>query len=376
VNFNTAQVTTETITPLLFGDQPVSREVLSVTAAQLPTVYASASATITLGYESDVAPRPNGSNTGTITIADWTLIGRLTSGLEPIEPGSEFQRADCAPRNTLGNGSLTLSDWVQAGRYAAGLDPILPAGGPTGPPTAAPTVESANGLVSEGKVAGKPLGKSKSGANSENDDQVLPSTVISLIDGGSNNQIKSVSIEVDSLGSENALSLSLSFDPTRLTYLSAESSDQLEDATLNINDNEALQGQVGIAIALPAGTSLVPGTHRIVTLKFTNAPDANEATVNFADQPIAREVVDVNANQLRAIYLEPVAWQKNSMNVVPFFMVQHFSHLLNFPLPADRSEHHGPGAHLSLSQGWSNPRSGAGLWIFAHSLAALILPPG
>jgi hypothetical protein len=256
------------------------------------------------------------------------------------------------------------------------LDPILPAGGPTGPPTAAPTGESAKGLIPEGKAAGKAEGKSKSAANSENEDQVLPSTVISLIDSGSNNQIKSVSIEVDGLGSENALSLSVSFDPTKLTYLSAESSDQLKEATLNVNATQALQGLVGIAIALPAGTSLVPGKHQVVTLKFANAPNANEAAVNFADQPIAREVVDVNANQLRAIYLEPVAWQKNSMNVVPFFMVQHFSHLLNIPLPADRSEHHGPGARLSLSHGWSNPRSGAGLWIFAHSLASLILPPG
>jgi len=55
--------------------------------------------------------------------------------------GGEFQRADCAPRATLGNGLITVSDYVQAGRYAAGLDDLVPAGGPTAPINLLPEFE-------------------------------------------------------------------------------------------------------------------------------------------------------------------------------------------------------------------------------------------
>src|SRR5207249_3391694 len=103
----------------------------------LPTSYIAGTLTITLGYEGDVAPRPNGNNNGTVSIADWVQCGRFAAGLDTPNFGSEFQRADTAPRATFGNGSVTISDWVQCGRYAAGLDPATAAGGPTGPLTGA-----------------------------------------------------------------------------------------------------------------------------------------------------------------------------------------------------------------------------------------------
>jgi len=53
------------------------------------------------------------------------------AGLDVPTNGSEFQRADCAPRSTLGDGAITIADWVQVGRYMTGLDPLTPAGGPT-----------------------------------------------------------------------------------------------------------------------------------------------------------------------------------------------------------------------------------------------------
>jgi hypothetical protein len=86
-------------------------------------------------FESDVAPRPNGSNDGTVSIADWVQAGRFAAGLD-TPSGGEFQRVDCAPKGTLGDGIITISDWVQAGRYASGLDPVVSVGGPTSPPAA------------------------------------------------------------------------------------------------------------------------------------------------------------------------------------------------------------------------------------------------
>jgi len=83
------------------------------------------------GYEADVTPRSTGD--GSVTISDWAQVGRFVVGLDVAAAGSEFQRADCAPRATAGDGRLTISDWVQAGRYAAGLDQPAGAGGPANP---------------------------------------------------------------------------------------------------------------------------------------------------------------------------------------------------------------------------------------------------
>src|SRR5439155_12335695 len=141
VTFTTANVVTQTVTPLGFADQHVVRAVSNSLAQALAAAYSPGTATITIGYEADVAPRPNGSNTGAIAISDWVQVGRFASGLDTASVGSEFQRADCAPRSTLGGGSITISDWVQAGRYAAGRGPVTAASGPTGPRTgAAPSV--------------------------------------------------------------------------------------------------------------------------------------------------------------------------------------------------------------------------------------------
>jgi hypothetical protein len=82
----------------------------------------------TIAYEADVAPRPNGS--GGVLVSDWVRIGRFSVGLDALAPGGETQRADCAPRGTLGDGRITVADWVQAGRYSVGLDPLTIAGGP------------------------------------------------------------------------------------------------------------------------------------------------------------------------------------------------------------------------------------------------------
>jgi uncharacterized repeat protein (TIGR01451 family) len=84
-------------------------------------------------FEADVAPRPNGSGDGKVTLADWVQVGNFYIRQDVPDAGSEFQRADCAPKATKGDGVISISDWVQAGRYAAGLDPVVSAGGPTAP---------------------------------------------------------------------------------------------------------------------------------------------------------------------------------------------------------------------------------------------------
>src|SRR5262249_19959864 len=115
-----------------FGDQPIAREISDTSARALQANYAPGAVALTSGFEGDVAPRPNGN--GTVTVTDWVQIGRFVSG-QDTPSGGEFQRADTAPRDSRGNGSLTITDWVQAGRYAAGPDaPTPPRGAPPSPP--------------------------------------------------------------------------------------------------------------------------------------------------------------------------------------------------------------------------------------------------
>ncbi|NOS68555.1 MAG: hypothetical protein HOP33_01315, partial [Verrucomicrobia bacterium] len=130
VSFKSAVLASQVSTTLNFGDLPVGRELSDAPGNPLPVNFANASIIIAAAqYEGDVSPRPNGSKT--VTITDWVLVGRYAALLDAPTNSSEFQRADCAPRSSLGNGALTVSDWVQAGRYAASLDPLTVAGGPT-----------------------------------------------------------------------------------------------------------------------------------------------------------------------------------------------------------------------------------------------------
>jgi len=290
IHFTLANVPAEQTTQLAFAGQPVPPAVYDLTAVPLLTEYAPGAVTIALGYEADVAPRPNGNNNGTVSISDWTLIGRFGSGFDIASPGSEFQRADCAPRSSLGNGSITISDWVQAGRYASGLDPVVAAGGPTGATTA-------------------PLTENPKSSTPKIESDASPSTIVRLMAADvATGQRRKVSIEVDTTGSENALGFSLTFDPERLSFISAEKSEELNSATLNVNELEIEDGRVGLALALPAGQSFGPGTHTVVTLTFAAAADAGEKMLfGFADQPIAREVVDVNANSMKSVFEDAMA---------------------------------------------------------------------
>ncbi len=281
VTFTIAANTSATSTTINFGDQPIPREIVGPGANPLPATYTAGTVTLTTGFEADVAPRPNGN--GTVSIADWVQVGRFAAGLDTAANGSEFQRADCAPKETKGNGAVTIADWVQAGRYAAGIDPLTSAGGPTSP--AAPTAFSTTMV----KAATNAVGE-----------RSLSITNARLERG----QQGTVTIELEAQGNENALGFSLNFDQTQLSYLSASVGSGATGATLNINTSQVSSGRVGIALALPAGQTLAAGARQIVVVSLAVSGSGNAAptTLSFGDQPIPREIVDVTANALPAVY--------------------------------------------------------------------------
>lgn len=151
-------------TPIGFGDQPIPREISDNNATSLPASYVAG------------ADRPNS--------------------------GSEFQRADTAPRATLGDGRLTITDWVQAGRYAAGVDVVVAAGGPASPAFSA--------MTETGDLTLKP-GASRQTTRTL---RIAPAS----LERGQNGALI---VQLDAQGNENALGFSLSFDPAQLRFVSA-----------------------------------------------------------------------------------------------------------------------------------------------------------
>jgi uncharacterized protein (TIGR03437 family) len=284
VTFTVSATTTGTSTSVDFGDVPIAREVVNPNAQFLTATYQSCPNIIigTPGYEADVAPRPNGSNDGTVTISDWVQAGRFVAGLDTAAAGSEFQRADCAPREAKGNGQLSIADWVQAGRYAAGLDSVQTSGGPTGPTALALALDedTTQNASAHSRVV-----------------RILNAT----FQRGRPNTLE---LEIEAEGDENAIGLSLNFDSSALTFVSAAAGSGAPNAVLNVNANQAASGRLGLALALPAGQTLRAGKQTIVIVRF-NAPAGSNAaatTIGFGDAPIRRQLSDVNAVAVAASY--------------------------------------------------------------------------
>lgn len=264
--------------------------------------------TITGGFEADVSPRPTGNNNGQVTIADWTQLGRFASGLDVVADGGEFQRADCAPKTSFGDGKITLTDWVQAGRFATGLDPVVAAGGPAVPVrNLSNTQLNAFDEDASDKSQARLLDESLSGAGNfhwlGHPNSLQLSRQIYL-NADSRNSVEVVCV---SQGDENAIAFSLEFDPVNWQFASAVWGGLANSATLFVNTKQISAGRIGLVMALPPGVHLTAGNQRIAVLTFRPrfgniTPSFSSTAIKFADQPIARELVDVAARSLSASF--------------------------------------------------------------------------
>ena len=230
------------------------------------------------GYEADVAPRPLGNNDGKVTIQDWVQAGRFFVGLDTAALGSEFQRADCAPRETKGDGRLSIIDWVQAGRYAIGLDAVVVAGGPVQPVLGAPTLAAR-------KASSAPEAMR---------------TVRAADANFRRDQVNTLRIELDALGDENALAFSLNFDPKLLSFADATIGDGATGAVVSLNRTEAVSGRIGIAMAMPVGQAIVAGTRAVLNVRFLPLAGETETTtqISFSDSLVTRELANASAQAL------------------------------------------------------------------------------
>jgi len=279
VNFDvppTAQAATAAIG---FSDQPVTRAVSNSAGAAIVAQFVAGSVRIGQGYEADVAPRPTGNNSGGVTIIDWVQVGRFVAGLDTAANGSEFQRADCAPRDTLGDGKITLIDWVQAGRYVAGLDAATVAGGPG---TLSVAIQDTDAPTS---------GLRSNGAESASARRLTAKGNGSML-----------AVKLSAAGNENALGFSVSFDPRQWRFVAARAGRHAQQATVIVNSTQTGQGRIGIILALPNGQTLRAGEREAVILEFAPRRRGAALKARLDDGPVAASAVDSNARALPVRY--------------------------------------------------------------------------
>jgi len=216
--FTSPASSSTTFTALSFGDDPVSRQVSDPLGNAIQAVFIGGTVTLLPSeYEADVAPRPNGD--GTTSVTDWVTVGRFAARLDSPSSASEFRRADCAPRSTLGDGNIGLTDWVQAGRYAVRLDPSTYAGGP----------DKATGYLRAS--APRKMGLTR---------QIRVSDA-ALAEGD-----VQLTVHLESDGRENAVAFSFAFDPAALSFTEAKPGSGLPAGTLlQVNTAQAGPGSGG-----------------------------------------------------------------------------------------------------------------------------------
>jgi hypothetical protein len=285
VSFTTAVLTNAASTAITFGDVPANRQLSDAHFNPLAATYASGTVTIAAAdFEADLAPRPNGDKA--VTITDWVLEGLFVARLEFPTNTGEFQRADCAPRDTRGEGRLTVTDWVQAGRYAAGLDALTLAGGPT----------------AEGPMRVALKGPGPGGIHFDPSPGTCLVRVVdaTLIQG----QTGTVRVNLEGTGNEAALGFSLGFDPAVFSFNGATLGSAAGGATLHVNTNQVASGKVGAVLMLPYPGKFAAGTNEVLRVGLrVSAAAAGSSGLSFGDSPVPKDVSDVNAAAEAASYI-------------------------------------------------------------------------
>jgi len=260
------------VIPVSFGDQPTLRQLFDTQVNTLAATYANGTVTISAatGYEGDVFPRSNVDTN--LTLPDWLIMGRYVARLEYPTNAAGFQRADCAPRTTLGDGAIKVTDWVQIDRYVSGLDPLTPVGGPTN------------------EIVGPGAGPSAS--------RIVSATSLTLVPG----QIGTISINLAAQGNENALGFTLSFDPTLVSVTGVKPGADASGATLIVNTNQASAGLLGCVLALATPNAFGAGNRELLQVNFQAALIGGSFSPTFTDALVPREISDAGANALPASY--------------------------------------------------------------------------
>jgi len=107
-------------------------------------------------------------------------------------------------------------------------------------------------------------------------------------------------------GNENSFGFSLNYSTQRLAYAAVTLGSGAAGANMFVNASMTSTGRLGIAVVLPAQSTLLPGTQEVVRVMFNTVPilggQSANTTVSFADQPVLRELSDSQLQTLSANY--------------------------------------------------------------------------
>lgn len=260
-----------TTAPDLPQDMPFD-VVGSTTGTPTPT----ATPTPSTGFEGDISPRPNGD--GQVITGDVVQARRFVSGLDTPNPATnEFQRADGAPRGTLGDGFLSAGDVTQSRRYGSGLDPQTEAGGPTAPP-AAPSVIA--DLFED--IYTYFFGRK---------------TAVGIVDAKAGSSV-TLPIEITPTGNETAISFTLEYDASKLGNPRISLGDAATgDAVLTVNTDQP--GRIGILVD---SAEVMPGSatpKQLVRITFDVAAEASgDSPIVLTDSAAAKGTSDAAGNDV------------------------------------------------------------------------------
>ena len=258
---------TTNVNTVSFADQPVLRELSDAQLQSLPANYSNG--TVRLAptvFESDLSPRTNGNQI--VSTTDWLQAGRFVARLDTTA-ANEFQRADSAPRATLGDGQLKVTDWVQAGRYLAGLDPLAALGGPLS--ETIPTL---------------------AGASASRQLRVVNANVPQA-------QVVNVAVNLEAQGDENAVGFTFAFDSSAFAFVGVTAGSDAVGANFTPNSSQAGSGRLGVALALPTGSAFTAGAKELAIISLLPIPAATGIfPASLTDQLVTRCVSDLQAGEL------------------------------------------------------------------------------
>ncbi|MEP6945568.1 MAG: Calx-beta domain-containing protein [Acidobacteriota bacterium] len=117
----------------------------------------------------------------------------------------------------------------------------------------------------------------------------------------SSGQDANTGVSLTSLGNENSVAFSLSYDPTLVYNPHVSLGSDSAAATLVVNS--ATPGRLGVIVALPPGQSFPAGPRDLVKIAFNTVSTSNFSTpLGFSNSPVTRMTTDANAGGLPTSY--------------------------------------------------------------------------
>jgi hypothetical protein len=133
-----------------------------------------------------------------------------------------------------------------------------------------------------------------------------PATVRVVSANGAGGAEVNVPVELLANGNENALGFSLNFNASVMSFVGASIGvGAPSGAALLVNTNDVSAGRLGLVVGLPADEAFPEGTQQVALVTFLVAPILNQTTetLSFGDQPTLRQLSDVHALVLPAVFL-------------------------------------------------------------------------